>query len=242
MRKIILLLFAVLFLFSDTLTIYAGSSVKEVLKDLKDEFLKTHPNVNIKILTGNSGMLLKKLKTSKKADLYLPSDYEFVAKNLSLFSNYKSIGETQIVMFVKKGNPKHITSLKDLLRKDVFIGMADENSGIGLSEREVLINYGGKSFLEKVLAKSDNHLVSLGMIDHLVKGEADVQLNYKAFSKWPIYKDKLDIVEIPEKYAPKKPLLLAITTFSKNKELANEFLNFALSPKGQEIIKKWGFR
>ena len=33
-----------------------------------------------------------------------------------------------------------------------------------------------------------------------------------------------------------------MTVFAKDKNLANEFMDFAASPRGEEIMNKWGFK
>ncbi len=242
MKKLFLLVFFGVFLFSKTLTIYCGITMGKALKDIKKEFIKTHPGVKVKLLLGSSGILLKKIKLSKRADLYLPGSPKFILDNKNLFARYEKIGYNQIAIFVKKGNPKHITSLKDFLRKDVRVGLGNENSSVGKNARKVLLKYGGEKFLKKVLEKADSQFASVELIQALKEGVIDAELNWKAMIKWHQHFLLFDVIEIPTQYAPKKSLLLAVTSFSKHKDLANEFLDFAVSEKGQEIMDKWGFR
>ena len=241
MKKLLFLIMAT-FLFSETLNIYCSITMKNAMNELKREFIKTHPNVKIKTVYGSSGKLLKKLKFAKKADLYLPGGPKFVLNNPNLFSTYKEIGFNQIAIFVQKGNPKKILTLGDFLRKDVRVGIGKEDSIVGRNAREVLLNYGGEKFLRKVLSKAKKDFTSIELANELRKGDIDTALNWRAVLNMRDNKEYMEIVNIPEIYAPKKKLLLAVTNFSKNKELANEFLDFAASPKGEEIMKKWGFR
>jgi molybdate transport system substrate-binding protein len=242
MKKLLVFMFIISLGFSENLNFYCGITMKNAIKEMARKFEDENKGVNIRHLFGSSGMLLRKLKRAKRADLYLPGSPKFIKANPSLFSDKAQIGYNKIAIFVKKGNPKKISSLKDFLRKDVKIGLGSETSSVGKNAKDVLIKYGGDKFYKDVKNKAEVFHTSREVISALKSGEIDVALNWQAVYKWKDNSKNVDIIEIPLKYAPKKPLVLAVTSFSKKKELAKKFLDFAKSPKGEEIMKKWGFK
>lgn len=50
------------------------------------------------------------------------------------------------------------------------------------------------------------------------------------------------MIDIDEKYAPKKRLILNLLSFSQQKEIAKYFMQFASSPQGEKIMEKYGFK
>ena len=51
----------------------------------------------------------------------------------------------------------------------------------------------------------------------------------------------IDVIEIDDKFAPKKKLVLNLLSFSKNPKIAKSFMKFASSTDGKKIMKKYGF-
>jgi molybdate transport system substrate-binding protein len=76
----------------------------------------------------------------------------------------------------------------------------------------------------------------------LKKQEVDMIVNWIAAGVSPESKKYITIVPIDEKYAPKKSLVLTTLNFSPNKALADKFVDFASSKRGEEIMKQFGFR
>jgi molybdate transport system substrate-binding protein len=247
MKKLFLLLISILTINAKTLWVYCGITMKSPIKEMAREFEATHPGVKIKHLFGSSGVLYKKIITLKKADLYLPGSPKFIKKNPSIFSKKIQIGYNQLYIFVKKGNPKNIKSLEDFKRNDVEIGLGNLKCSVGKASKTTLIRYKGEKFFKNIYSRANHYYSSKEIIeslkaDKVITGSIDIALNWKATYYWRDNKNYIDIIPINEVYAPKKALILTITSFSKNKDLATQFLEFAASPKGKEIMKKWGFR
>jgi molybdate transport system substrate-binding protein len=69
----------------------------------------------------------------------------------------------------------------------------------------------------------------------------DMTINWRASAFFQNNKEYIDIVNIDEKYAPKKKLMLTLLSFSKQPQLAREFMEFATSDEGKDIMKSYGF-
>jgi len=245
MKKLLFIILLSTILFAkEELLFYCGITMVKPMSKIASIIEKKH-NVKIKIIQGGSGDLYASLSSSKIGDLYLPGSDSYIKKHIKegLLGYRKYVGYNQIAIFVKPNNPKNVTSLKDLLREDLNIALGNpETCSMGRASVQVLKNFGGEKFLEKV---EDN--IMLNVSDSrdfnllLKKGEIDTGLNWKATAFFPKNKGKIDIVKIDTKYAPKKRLILTMLTFSKHKKIAKEFIDFASSKDGKKIMKEYGF-
>jgi len=243
--KIFLMIIMFSFLFAkDELLFYCGITMvkpmSKIAKIIEDKY-----NVKIKIIQGGSGDLYDSLKAAKKGDLYLPGSDSYIKKHLKEgFLGYrKYVGYNQIALFVAPNNPKNVKSLKDLLREDLNIALGNPDTcSMGRASIKVLKRYGGEEFLENV---EDNIIVyaadSRDFNEMLKAKKIDTGLNWKATASFPENKGKMSIIEIDEKYAPKKKLVLTMLTFSEHKDIVKAFIDFASSQEGKRIMRNYGF-
>src|SRR5262249_19605876 len=78
---------------------------------------------------------------SGHGDLYLPADdsYVSIGRDKGLLAEAIPLARMSPVLAVEAGNPNHITSLDDLLRPDVRLGLADPDAAaVGKVTRDVL--------------------------------------------------------------------------------------------------------
>ena len=240
----IMFLFIGLLFAKEELIFYCGiTMVKPMSKIAK--IIEQKYGVTIKILQGGSGDLYDSLSSSKKGDLYLPGSDVYIKKHLNehLLGYRKYVGYNQIVIFVKKGNPKKIRGLKDLLRDDVAVSLGNpETCSMGRASYKVLRLYGGEDFVENVEDNMVLYSADSRDFNKLLKdSEIDVGLNWKATAFFPKNRDYIDIITIDERYSPKKRLILTMLTFSKHKNIAKAFIDLSASKEGQKIMKEYGF-
>ena len=62
MKKILLFTLLAVFGFAAQLKVAAAANLSFVLNEIKDEFIKTHPNDEISITFGSSGKLVSQIK------------------------------------------------------------------------------------------------------------------------------------------------------------------------------------
>jgi molybdate transport system substrate-binding protein len=109
--------------------------------------------------------------------------------------------------------------------------------------KKILKKYKGDEFFEdafdaSVVIGTDSRNINKSIID----GVANLAINWRATAFWPENNKYIDVVEIDEKYAPKKKLVVTLLKFSKYPDIAKDFMKFASSKEGQAIMKKYGFR
>ena len=202
-------------------------------------------NCKINILQGGSGDLYKSLKYAQKGDLYLPGSASYRKKHLKegLLLDKVYVGYNQAAIFVQKGNPLHIKSLDRLLDDKVATMLCDPKSGsIGKQTKKVLIAYKGEQFYEDAFDRTlevgtDSRNINSALREKIV----DMAVNWRASGYFDDNKKYIDIIDINEKYAPKKKLEINLLKFSQHPKIAKAFMKYASSLKGQQIMREYGF-
>ena len=114
-----------------------------------EEYCQRYPHVEVETDFQGSGTLLESIRIEQtqnrsRSDLYLAADDTYIntGRQAGLLAEVIPVATQQPVIAVKKGNPKQIKSLADLLRDDVEVAIADpDGAAIGrvtksLAERE----------------------------------------------------------------------------------------------------------
>ena len=251
--KSIILSFLLLFSFSNlqaknnktTLLLYCGITMVKPMKEIAKIIEKKH-HCNIKISQGGSKDLYESLKFSKKGDLYLPGSDSYRINNLKdgLLLEGIYIGYNQASIFVQKNNPLNIKNLDDFLNEDFNSILCNPQSGsIGRMTQKIFSKYKSIEFFEDAFDNAvEIGIDSRNINQALISKRVDLAINWKATAFWYENSKYIDVIQIDEKYAPKKKLVINLLKSSKHKDIAREFMNYASSAKGQEIMHKYGFR
>ncbi len=227
-----------------TLLFYCGITMVKPIKEMT-RIIEKRYNCIIKISQGGSKNLYSSLKLSKKGDLYLPGSDSYRKKNLKdgYLLDAKYIGFNKAAIFVQKGNPKRIKNLNSFLDENIATIICDPKSGsIGKNGKKVLVAFGGEEFFDDVFdATVEIGTDSRNLNKALIDKRADMTINWRATGFWPENKNFIDVIEIDDKYAPKKKLVINLLSFSKYPKIAKNLMKFAASKDGQAIMKKYGF-
>lgn len=187
------------------------------------------------------GVLLSRLKLAKTGDLYLPGDMWYVelAEKNGLVESKNPLFYFVPVILVKKGNPKQIQGLEDLLRPGVQLGLGDpEACAIGRTSLKIFEkNDIELSKVKKNLSFSSLTVNELGI--HIKTGKIDAAIVWDSIASY--YAGCTEIVRIPLERNVISRIGIALLKFSKDKELAGKFIHFLASEEGKQIFKKHNY-
>src|SRR5947208_11424718 len=109
------------------LFVYCAAGLKRPIEEIAHEFQRKY-GVEIQLSYGGSGDQLAAARASERGDLYIPADYKYIeqARKQNLIDEEIPLATMNPVVAVRKGNPKKIEKLEDLLRKDVEVALANE--------------------------------------------------------------------------------------------------------------------
>ncbi len=250
MKNIILILIIIFTISSCSkndkkLIIFAGSASKHATEEIIKIFEK-ETNIKVEIIFGGSGYVLTQMMMSQMGDIYFPgsSDYMEIAKNKNVVfpETEEKICYLIPSINVVKNNPKRILKLKDLLRKDLKIAMANPE-GVCLGNYSVEIIENNFSHEEKEILKKNiiNYTGSCSKTAGAISLKTvDAVLGWRVFKYWDkknIENIKLDKSEIARiGYIP-----VAVSKFTKNKKNSKKFIQFLKSEKSKKIFKKYNY-
>nr|WP_320013250.1 molybdate ABC transporter substrate-binding protein [uncultured Desulfobulbus sp.] len=224
------------------LNIYCGITMLKPMVEI-GKIIEAKHDCTINFAKGGSGKLMQGLLKNKNGDLFLPGSESYIntlkKEHPGLVVSKGEVGYNQAAIFVKKGNPQGITADLDNFTSEkykIIIGSAEKGS-IGKETKKILSK---KGIYEQVLQHAQVTLNSSSLVNAIKAGKADLTINWFAASTWPENAQDVDTLAIDEQFAQKKKLVLAVLKDSKNVELAQAFLNFAVSPEGHAIFKKYG--
>lgn len=223
------------------LLVYCGITMFKPIAEIA-RVIEKQEDCQIIIARGGSGNLLHAISVNQLGDLYLPGSHSYmktcVQKGLVLETAV--VGYNKAAIMVQKGNPKGITNdLANLANPEYYVVIGDPDSGsIGRETKRILQRRG----IYEAVAHNARALTtdSKDLTKVLADKEADVVVNWYATSVWPENSPNVDAIAIDEQYAGKKTLVLGVLTCSRHPEIAKKFLDYASSPKGVELFKRYG--
>jgi molybdate transport system substrate-binding protein len=227
------------------ITVLAGAGTVKAMNDLITNFEKQNPKTIINVKYGGSGEIFANLATQNTGDVFVPGDEKFMkdAQNKGYIINntVKPVVYHIPVIAVVKGNPKNITSVKDLANPGVRVALGSKNStAIGMLSMKILNKTGVMMGITKnvvVYTPTVNQLLT-----YLTTGQVDAVIMTQDIATTGEGHAKIKVITIPKDQNVIATIPVGITTFTKNKNLATKFENYILSPDGLAIWKKWGFK
>lgn len=143
-------------------------------------------------------------------------------------------------ILVRPGNPKKISGVQDILRRDIKVLVVQGAGQTGVWEDMA----GRKGNITTVKALRRN-------IVGYAKNSAEARQKWiderqiDAWLIWNIWEvanpEIADVVEIEPDYAIYRDTNVVLTTHGKSKQSAKAFVEFLGSPEGASIFKKWGW-
>ncbi len=224
------------------LSVFAGSASKPPLNEAAAAFEKK-TGVKVYLTYGGSGTVLSQMELAKTGDIYIPGSPDYLAK-----AEKKQVIDpttTKILAYlvpaicVQPGNPQNILSLSDLAKTGLKVGIGNPDSVcVGLYAVEILDS---NKLIESVFPNIVTQATSCDATATLISLKSvDAVIGWSVFQDWdPQHIERIMIK--PEQLPRLAYIPAAISTFTKDKVLAAQFIDFLVSPAGQDIFKKWGY-
>lgn len=227
---------------SKRLLIFAGAASKPATEEVIHSFQKEF-RIPVDVVFGGSGFVLAQMKLARKGDLYFPGSSDFMekakAEALVLPETERVITYLIPAINVQKGNPKGFHSLKDLTRPGIRLAIANpEQVCVGMYAVEIV---------EKNLSPSEKRGFRENLVNYTESCEktanvislkaADAVLGWRVFQYWD--PERIETIYLKPAEIPRIGYIpIAISKFAHEKVLAQQFVNFLLSPQGKAIFRK----
>ena len=220
-----------------TLNVYAASSLATPFAYAGLAYEKEHPGVKVQFNLGASSDLARFVQEGAPADVYASADMANMDKVESqdlLDSQSFIFATTYLEIIVEKGNPLNISSLQDLTDPDLIFVTTNPEVPIGKYTTEVLEKAG--------VAITPDSLESnvKGIMLKVASGEADAGIVYH--SEVIASDGQVQGVKIPTEFNIVAEFPIGIIKNSANKQEAQRFIDYLLSPEGQSLLTQYGFQ
>ena len=156
--------------------------------------------------------------------------------------NFRPLCFTSYVIAVPKGNPAKIAGIEDLARPGVRVAMAKEASAPG--GQAVLGILKAADITPKVLAnvREQGSCVQRS-VESVAEGKADAMIVERRITRMTRFADRLDLVEIPERFFPAGPLTFTVGMMANATDpaKASAYMDWITSAQGQAFFETAGF-
>jgi len=223
------------------LLLYCGAGIRPPVQEIAEAFESEH---GVKVVTDYAGseVLLSKIKLARRGDLYMPGDKHYVEQAAAegMILSQQSVCYFVPTILVRKGNPKNIRGLQDLLKNGLKLGLGDAKAcAIGRKTKQIFAkNNIAWEDVEKNVAFQSLTVNELGM--QIQAGSLDAVIVWDAIARY--YSEHGTEVPIPVEQNVISTVNIGILTFTKDRSLAGQFVEFAASERGQSIFKQHNYR
>jgi molybdate transport system substrate-binding protein len=219
----------------------AGAGLKPALEPIAKLFTeKTGIKVENSYLC--SAMVLTNMQLTRTGDVMVPGSQHYmdlaIEKGVIDPDSVTVAGYMIPVIAVQKGNPHNITCIEDLAKPGLKVGVGElEVLAVGRLTDKMLKELGiYEDVMKNVVVKGGS---AIKLMLPLAMKNLDAEINFMQTAL--AFADKVDIIKIDPKKLKYSIAPIGMTTYTKNKEAAQKYLEFVASKEGQAIFKKFGF-
>ena len=220
--------------------LFSGSMLRPAIEQQLSLF-EEREGVRILSEYEGCGTLVSMMNAGADPDAYFSCDLQFLDQVQDRFEEGTVVAKNDMVLVVKKGNPKNLTGLKDLLGGGLKLGLAHaQKSALGKLSHDLLIKRGLLDDLQssgniEILASKGDELAN-----QMQLGALDAAIIYRsnALSSEQIL-EQCEMVELAKDAYATQPY--AVHRETPHKQLLLRLEQFLTGTEGKAQFLKYGF-
>jgi molybdate transport system substrate-binding protein len=219
-----------------SITVFAAASLTETFTQLGKQFEAAHPGDTVKFSFGPSSGLATQITSGAPADVFAsaaPANMDTVV-SAGDASNPQNFAKNTMEVATPPNNPANVTSVNDLAKKSVKVALCQPQVPCGVVAAEVFKNAG--ITVKPVTLQPDVKSV----LTQVETGNVDAGMVYVTDVK--AAGTKVHGVTIPASDNASTLYPIATISSSKHESVAKEFVDYVLSPAGQQVLTTAGFQ
>ncbi|PKB65415.1 MAG: molybdate ABC transporter substrate-binding protein [SAR202 cluster bacterium Io17-Chloro-G2] len=234
------------------LTVFAAISLSEAFREIAVAYESEDSGVSVELNLAGSQRLRTQLEHGAPGDVFASADHRQMelARIGGLVDGKPAVFATnRLAVIVPKEDPAGmVTDVYDMGNQGIKIALALPDVPAGRYAQEMI------SRLENSEVKSDLHLTSRilanvvtlepnvrGVAAKVALGEVDAGVIYVTGVSTDYIRDRVRVIPIPEQSHVVAAYPIAALREAGDSLLAEDFIRFVLSPKGQLILAGHGF-
>ena len=218
------------------LVVFAAASLKSTFTGISKQFTTDHPGVSVEFNFAGSSDLVTQLTQGAPADVFASADTKNMDKAAAaglLAGAPVNFASNTLTIAVAPGNPKQITSFKDLTKPDTTVVVCAPQVPCGSATTKVEDATGVK------LAPVSEESSVTDVLNKVTTGQADAGLVYVTDAIGA--GNKVASVPFPESSGAVNTYPIAALKQSSNAELAKSFVDYVTGEAGQKVLSQAGF-
>lgn len=220
------------------INVLVASSLRRAFTEVAQAFSTADADVSVTFSFAGSSTLAEQVLAGAPMDVVALADQVNMLKLAStekiVPSSLHTFAKNRLAILTTKENPRGITSINDLTKPNLTVVLCDSSQPCGRYADDIL-NRAGLS----VSAASRESSIA-GVLSRIRTGEADAGIGYASDA---VTDTRLSAIDIPDSQnvVAEYPIAIASQPSSNNRSAAERFMNFVLSPAGQDILNNAGF-
>lgn len=217
--------------------VFAAASLTDAFASLQEDFELAHPEVRVEFNFAGSGLLREQISQGAPADIFASADLgnmETLSSVGLVVDPVQVFALNRMALAVSASNPKAITSLVDLERDDLLVGLCTAGVPCGDLARRLLVGAG----ISPRLATVEPNVRALA--NKIALDELDVGLVYVTdiVALAPV----IEGVEIPDDDNFTTPYPIAVVKDAPHRQGAETFFDYVNSNRAAQILEEHGFQ
>ncbi len=222
---------------SGEITVSGAASLTESFTALSKQFRQLHPRVRVRLNFASTSSLVSQIQSGAPVDVFASADMasqDTLAASGNIVALPRIFAQNTMQIAVKPGNPLAIRTLADLARARI-VALCSASAPCGVYASSVLNRsrtvIPTSSMTRSVDAKATLAAVSFGDADAAIVYATDVKAAGRSVTG----------IRIPTPSNVRALYGISVVRGSANPKTARAFVNFVMSPKGQQTLRDFGF-
>jgi molybdate transport system substrate-binding protein len=220
------------------INVLAAASLSAAFTEAADIFSRANQNIAVKLSFAGSSALASQILAGAPMDVVAMADNpnmdRVIASNAVNATSVQMFARNRLAIITAQNNPRGIAMLIDLAAPGLTVVLCDASQPCG--------RYADQMFQRSGLAITPASRESsvTGVISRVRTGEADAGIAYISDA---VANTDISAVSIPDanNVLAEYPIAIASTPSSGATSAAQLFVDFIMSPAGQNILKNAGF-
>jgi molybdate transport system substrate-binding protein len=219
-----------------TITVFAAASLMETFTQIGKQFEAAHKGDTVKFSFGPSSGLAAEITGGAPADVFASASTKTMDTVVTAgdAASPQDFAKNVMEVAVPPNNPANVTSVTDLAKKSVKVALCQPQVPCGAVAAEVFKN--AAITVKPVTLETDVDSV----VTQVELGNVDAGMVY--VTNVLSAGSKLKGIAIPANINASTLYPIATISSSKHKSEAQAFVNYVLSPAGQQVLTAAGFQ